>query len=153
MDSSKKFKDNYKYNVKKVLQIIEENRINQVKQKKEESIKQEKENINQAFSEVYDIINHFEKRIYNKIPTRFIEMIKANKDNSYQPQIDYSISINKQKLLKETRIILSLIYRDYICSNEKREELKYNDMIEIKEYQEKIYNPDNLFKKKSYRTM
>ena len=107
------------------------------------------ESINQAFSEVYDIINHLETKLYNKIPISFIEIIKENRDNTYQPQIDYSISINEQKLLKETRIILSLIYRDYICSEEKREELKYKDMIEGKKQQEKDareYNYDEIFK-------
>lgn len=43
LENSKKFKDNYKYNVKKVLEIIEEKNINEINQKKEESIKQEKE--------------------------------------------------------------------------------------------------------------
>lgn len=109
------------------------------------------ENINQAFSEVYDIINHLDTKLYNRIPRGFIEMIKANKDNTYQPKIDYNISINRQKLLKDTRTILSLIYRDYICSDEKREELKYNDIMELKKEQEENaieFNYDDIFKKK-----
>ena len=108
------------------------------------------ENINQAFSEVYDIINHLDTKLYNRIPTSFIEMIKENKDNTYQPQIDYRISINKQKLLKDTRTILSLIYRDYICSVQKREELKYNDIMELKKEQEENaieLNHEDIFKK------
>ncbi len=109
------------------------------------------ENINQAFSEVYDIINHLDTKLYNKIPMSFIEMIKANKDNTYQPKINYNLSINKQNLLKDTRTILSLIYRDYICSDEKREELKYNDIMELKKQLEenaKEFNYDDIFKKK-----
>ena len=109
------------------------------------------ENINQAFSEVYDIINHLDTKLYNRIPMGFIEMIKANKDNTYQPKIDYNISINRQKLLKDTRTILSLIYRDYICSDEKRKELKYNDIMELKKEQEENaieFNYDDIFKKK-----
>ena len=109
------------------------------------------ENINQAFSEVYDIINHLDTKLYNRIPTSFIEMIKENKDNTYQPQIDYRISINKQKLLRDTRTILSLIYRDYICSVQKREELKYNDIMELKKEQEENaieLNHEDIFKKK-----
>lgn len=109
------------------------------------------ENINQAFSEVYDIINHLDTKLYKRIPISFIELIKENKDNTYYPQIDYSISINKQQLLKDTRTILSLIYRDYICSDEKREELKYNDIIEFRKYQEENaigFNYDDIFKKK-----
>ena len=36
--------------------------------------------INQAFCEVYDIINHMEKSLYNKIPKGFIKMLYDNKD-------------------------------------------------------------------------
>lgn len=36
--------------------------------------------INQAFSEVYDIINHMEKSLYNKIPQEFIKMLYNNRD-------------------------------------------------------------------------
>lgn len=113
------------------------------------------ESINQAFSEVYDIINHLDTKLYKKIPISFIEMIKQNKDDTYHPQIDYSISINRQELLKDTRTILSLIYRDYICSDEKREELRYNDIIEFRKYQEENaigFNYDDIFKKRKEET-
>ena len=62
--------------------------------------------------------------------------------------IDYSKNINEQNLLRDTRIILSLIYRDYICSEEKRQELIEKDRIEIKEYEEKQkekYDVNNIF--------
>lgn len=36
--------------------------------------------INQAFSEVYDIINHMERSLYNKIPRGFINMVYKNRD-------------------------------------------------------------------------
>ncbi len=35
---------------------------------------------NQAFCEVYDIINHMEKSLYNKIPQGFINMVSNNRD-------------------------------------------------------------------------
>ena len=68
------------------------------------------------------------------------------------PQIDYSKSINEQKLLKDTRVILSLIYRDYICTKEEREEIDERDRKEMrkKEREAQIkYSYDNLFKKKN----
>ena len=34
----------------------------------------------QAFSEVYDIINHMEKSLYDKIPQGFIKMLYNNRD-------------------------------------------------------------------------
>lgn len=35
---------------------------------------------NQAFSEVYDIINHMEKSLYSKIPQGFKKMLYNNRD-------------------------------------------------------------------------
>ena len=94
-------------------------------------------NVKQAFSEVSDILNHMERELYEKIPKGFINMIEENKDMLYNVNIDYSIDINKQDLLQDTRIILAIIYRDYICSKEKRQQLLENDNKELK-MQEKI---------------
>ena len=90
-----------------------------------------KNTINQAFSETYDVINHMSKEMQEKIPKSFINLIKENRDLDYNFNIDYSTDIKKQ-LLKETKIILSLIYRDYLCSSEKREELLVLDIEEIR---------------------
>lgn len=36
--------------------------------------------INQSFSEVYDIVMHLEPELIKKIPKKFIDMIKTNRD-------------------------------------------------------------------------
>ena len=105
--------------------------------------------INQSYSEVYDIIKHLDKKLYNKIPTGFIEMLKENMDNNYNVEIDYNKSINEQKLLKDTKIILSIIYRDYLCSEEKKKELIEKDKADLVRYEKELrerYNPDKIFK-------
>ena len=90
-----------------------------------------KNTTNQAFTETYDVINHMSKEMQEKIPKSFINLIKENRDLDYKVNIDYSKDI-KEQLLKETKIILSLIYRDYLCSSEKREELLALDIEEIR---------------------
>lgn len=89
-----------------------------------------KNTVNQAFSETYDVINHMSKEMQEKIPKSFINLIKENRDLDYNFNIDYSTDIKKQ-LLKETKVILSLIYRDCLCSKEKRQELLDIDVEEI----------------------
>ena len=103
----------------------------------------------QVYSEVYDIIKHMDINIRAKIPLQFIKIIQANKDDNYTVNIDYTKNINNQKLLKETRAILSLIYRDYICTPEERKILIEVDKEKIKKERELLvekYNPDNIFK-------
>ena len=103
----------------------------------------------QVYSEIYDIIKHMDINIRAKIPLQFIKIIQANKDDNYKVNIDYTKNINNQKLLKETRAILSLIYRDYICTPEERKILIEVDKEKIKKERELLvekHNPDNIFK-------
>lgn len=108
------------------------------------------EETNNAFSEVYSIINHLDKNLYNKIPKKFIECIENNRNSQYQPNIDYNKSINAQNLLKETRIILSLIYRDYICSPAEKARLTKEDAIQLKKEEKEIFEKhkvEDIFKR------
>lgn len=93
----------------------------------------------QAFSEVYDILNHLEEELYNKIPTKFIAFLEDNMDREYIPNISYSKDISEQPLLRETKVILSIVYRKYICSDEMKEKLKQEDYQAYK-YEQELSN-------------
>lgn len=92
--------------------------------------------INKAFAEVSSIIKHMDKEMYVKIPKGFIGLIENNKDKEYKVNIDYTKSINEQKLLQDTRVILALIYRDYFCSPDKKQQLITEDKEEIRKAEE-----------------
>ena len=111
---------------------------------------------NEVCSEVYDIIQHMEEDLLNKISSGFINLIKQNRDENFIVNIDYSRKINDQELQRGTRVILSLIYRDYLCSKEQKEILIRKDEEELKRITEELkekYNPDNLFKNKKQKTV
>ena len=57
LKDSKEFMDNYKENSLKVLELINSSKKNE----RERDTDDNRNNINQAFSEVYDIVNHIEK--------------------------------------------------------------------------------------------
>ena len=88
--------------------------------------------INKAFAEVSSIIKHMDKEMYVKIPKGFIGLIENYKDKEYKVNIDYTKSINEQKLLQDTRVILALMYRDYFCSPDKKQQLITEDKEEIR---------------------
>ena len=98
--------------------------------------------IEQAYVEVSEILNHLNKDLYSKIPTTFINFINNNKDSNYKPNLDFSKNINDQSLLNDTRTILSIIYRDYLCTPEKKKELLDKDRESLEKEKEK----DNLNK-------
>lgn len=104
----------------------------------------------EACNEIYDIILHMEQELYNKIPKSFINCIKQNTESEYKTHIDYSKSINEQELLKDTKIILSLIYRDYLCDETERKDIIKQEREELKQREKELrekYNVDNLFNK------
>ena len=109
------------------------------------------ENSKMAFCEVYNIIQNSEDEIKNKIPKNFIDLIYSNMDKEYKPNIDYTKNIEQQQLMHKTLVIMSLIYRDYLCTKEEREEIlkKDKEILAQKEKELRVkYNPDNLFKSK-----
>ncbi len=102
------------------------------------------------FSEVYEIINHLTQELRNKIPSDFVEFVSKNKDNNYVSEIDFTKNINEQKISKETRAILAIIYRDFLCTKEEKKKLIKEDekyLLELEKTKSEKYSQDNLFKK------
>lgn len=108
-----------------------------------------KEIYREAFVEISEIFKLMPKTMLNKIPSRFRQIIENEKSTTYTSNIKEPL---EQCILKEeTIIILSLIYRDFLCSKEEKERLQYRDAQKIKEAEDELrekYNPDNIFKKK-----
>ena len=92
------------------------------------------DNYAKACTEVLMLIPYIDKQYSKKISSNFISLMKEISDKEYTPDIDINKKIKEQKLLKETRAILALIYRDYICTKEERETL----LLQEKEESEKI---------------
>jgi len=103
-----------------------------------------------ALAEVEAILKLMPKDMLNKIPNSFLNFIEQKKSKSYIPNLNMELSLNEQILLNETRAILSLIYRSYLCNTEEKRKLKIDDSIELAKKQielNKKYSYENLFKK------
>lgn len=81
------------------------------------------DNYPKACTEVLAIIPYIEQEYVKKIPTKFIALLEKISDKKYVPNLDISKNLKNQELLDETRAILALLYRDYICSKEERKKL------------------------------
>ena len=82
-----------------------------------------------AFCELEEIIKIMPEELSSKISEKFKEFIHRNKEKEYNPKI--SMPLEEQKILVETKILLSLIYREYLCSPEERIKLKQKDQEEL----------------------
>ena len=103
----------------------------------------------QSLTEVNTILDFMEEEYINKLPNKLINFIKDNMDTSYSTDISINIPINEQNIKKDTKILLSLIYRNYWCSPEEKEELIERDFyIKRKNEKEmcKKYNLNDIFK-------
>ena len=112
--------------------------------------------MNNIDSEIYTdisiIISMMPVEMKNKINNDFINFIENNKSENYISNINPKIPIKKQNIRKETKEMMGIIYRDYLCSNERRKKLIEKENHEIKKYEETIrekYNIDNLFKSRA----
>ena len=73
-----------------------------------------------AFKEIYIIINDLSEELYSKIPKSFISLIKKNMDLEYNV---FAEKLQQEGEMPETRAIMALIYRDYLCDEDTKKNL------------------------------
>lgn len=106
-----------------------------------------------AYTEVLEILNHFSREEYDKIPNEKIEFYKNNMDKEYDYRINPKVDLSKQNISKEANAILISLFRDYFATKKQKSTLEnllnQNQLKAEKEKAEK-YNYDNMFKDKLY---
>ena len=106
----------------------------------------------QSLTELNAIIHYMNIEYLKKIPQKFIDFINKNMDVNYKPNISQNIPINEQNIKQDTKVLLSLLYRNYWCDSEVKNELLNEDAIQKEQYEQELrekYNPDNIFKNKT----
>ena len=103
----------------------------------------------EAFAEVDEILELMPIDLSIKIPLEFKKIISDNKAQDYVPNLKEPIE--EQQLKHETKVILGLIYRDFIVSPEEREMLQAEDDEAIRKAEEELrqqYDMENIFQKR-----
>lgn len=89
-----------------------------------------------AYTEVYKLIEILPEELKKKIPEDFIDVIKNNMDTSYKFEIDTE-NIEEIDLLEDTEKILSVIYTDYLATEEERRIIKNKEKISLLKKEQK----------------
>lgn len=102
-----------------------------------------------AITEVLYILKYLPKDMTANIPTNFLNFLNENSIPDYKHDFDLSKGLDNVRLKHKTKILLAIIYRNYICSEQER--LDYDKILlqNENEYQIKLkekYNTDNIFK-------
>ena len=88
-----------------------------------------------AYSELNFIISKMSEELRKKIPIEFIEFIENNDNKQYQINAE---NIKDLELHEDTKRILSVIYTDYITTDEERKIIKNKEeILELKKEEEK----------------
>ena len=112
------------------------------------------ESFKDSLSEVYLVIQNSDIDIIKKIPDNFLNFIKDNMNKDNIKTNTQNINL-KNIISEDAKTILSLIYRDYLVSDEERNALLNEEQIKRIKYDQLLrekYKPDNLFKNSKVKT-
>ena len=105
--------------------------------------------IPKAYVEILEILKYLPSDEYNKIPSILIEKMKINMDKEYKYEVKNIYNFQEIEMLKETEIILAILYRDYLANEEQKNAFLKREHEKLKlleEEKRKKYNVDDLFK-------
>ena len=103
---------------------------------------------NNVATELLEIFKYLEKTIKEKIPINLEKKLIQLRNENYVFKIDKTKSLNEQKILPETRQILSMIYLKYCCTEDEATEIlseKRRKELEIEKIKREKYSVDNIF--------
>ena len=104
----------------------------------------------EAAAEINEILGYLPQEQVEKIPAKLRDFFTKVKKEGYVSKIDPHKLLDEQVLLPKTEILLTVLYRNYWCSQEERAELDKILIENDKKYEEELrekYNPDNIFRK------
>ena len=107
--------------------------------------------LSEAAVEINTIFENMAISLLDKIPENFRNFFIEIASENYKFEYNKLLSLKEQKLLPETKGILAIIYRDYLCNDVEKEcyNKEYNRVLFLKEQEKyQVYSPNNLFKNK-----
>ncbi len=104
--------------------------------------------------EINEILRYMSDDILSKIPNDVKIYFSNIASRDYIFRYDENKSLEEQRIQKETKEMLAIIYKDYVCNEQEKKEFIQNRRkidYEIEEEKRKKYDVNNIFKKE-YKT-
>ncbi len=67
--------------------------------------------LSNAFTELKEILNNIPREEYNKIPKKFLNMIRKNCNEKYDFKYNQALPLEKQDISEEAKALLSIVYK------------------------------------------
>lgn len=109
-----------------------------------------KEDYAKAYTELNEILKYIPKEFISKIPKAKYQNYIKNRDINYKFFYDSSQSLENQKILKLTKILIANLYIDYWANDEEKKAIRIKEQRELYDLDQKKkekYNPDTIFLK------
>lgn len=107
-----------------------------------------------VYKELYEIFKYLPEELADKVPLEIINQIKNKMDKDYLYEVNHISDFRNQSMMKETRAMLAIFYRDYWSSEDERKEIIENERKEMLRSEEEKKNTykdrSNIFKTKEY---
>lgn len=101
----------------------------------------------EAATEINAILGYLPSEYVEKIPEKLRNFFKKVESKEYTHKIDPYKRLNEQELLPKTTTLLTILYREYWCTDEERAELDKklieNDRKERLAYYQKLAEEEN----------
>lgn len=114
--------------------------------------KEKYEIYHKAFKEFREIVKFFPKNEYKKIPKSFINFIEENMDDNYEYTVKHVDDFQNQEMLEETRVLLSIVYRDFLASDEEKKQIiksENEELLQEEKIKQEKYDINALFEKRT----
>lgn len=105
----------------------------------------------EATTEINKILSYLPTEYVEKIPIKLRKFFLDVQSKEYIPNIDPYKQIDEQNLKPKTKILLTIIYRNYWCTEQEKVELDKILIENDRKYEEALrekYNLDDIFKNK-----
>lgn len=103
-----------------------------------------------AYSEVLEILKYISKEQYNKIPNELIKVYEENSNKNYYFKYNPEKTLEEQNVLKITKIIIAILFRDYWATDEQKEKIIANqnsNRKKLENIKRENYNVKDVFNK------
>ena len=104
----------------------------------------------EASAELIEILRYIPKTEVEKIPLKLRGFFEDVSKPNYNVRIDPRKPLEEQDLKEKTKDLITVIYRNYWCTEEEKQILDKQLLENDKKYEEELrkkYDPDKLFEK------
>ena len=101
------------------------------------------------YTEVIAVLNELPQDDFNKIPQKIIDFLISKRNSKNDFYIDINIPLENQNISEKAKMILAIIFRDYLATDKQKEKIlniENAERIRLDNEAREKYSVDNIFK-------